>query len=173
MADDPPATRMPDKAPDNEKETAKREKNLVAGRKFRQRKLEMNEAMEAEINRLRASSSVWVVIQMPVDCIDHGLVFLAKVASLQWRAPKLILLTKRPTLSSLLTEMLDKIFLLAILDDVCIERRKFVLVESAYMWWSPKWACDLLASSRGLRALIGWFLATHGVTEPLPMSSHG
>jgi hypothetical protein len=45
-------TALKDKAPD--KETAKREKNKAAGRKHRQRKMEMNEAMEAEINRLRA-----------------------------------------------------------------------------------------------------------------------
>jgi hypothetical protein len=70
---------------------------------------------------------------MPVDCIDHELFFLAKVASLQWKAPKLILLTRRPTLSSLLIEILDNVFLLAIPDDVCIERRKFVLVETAYI----------------------------------------
>jgi hypothetical protein len=46
---------LPEIAIDSEddKETAKRKKNTAAARKSRQRKLEMNEAMEAEINRLR------------------------------------------------------------------------------------------------------------------------
>lgn len=39
---------------EDDKETAKRKKNTAAARKSRQRKVEMNEAMEAEINRLRA-----------------------------------------------------------------------------------------------------------------------
>lgn len=39
---------------DDDKETAKRKKNTAAARKSRQRKVELNEAMEAEINRLRA-----------------------------------------------------------------------------------------------------------------------
>jgi hypothetical protein len=38
---------------EDDKETAKRKKNTAAARKSRQRKVEMNEAMEAEINRLR------------------------------------------------------------------------------------------------------------------------
>jgi hypothetical protein len=38
---------------DDDKETAKRKKNTAAARKSRQRKVELNEAMEAEINRLR------------------------------------------------------------------------------------------------------------------------
>lgn len=39
---------------EDDKETAKRKKNTAAARKSRQRKLEMNDAMESEINRLRA-----------------------------------------------------------------------------------------------------------------------
>lgn len=39
---------------EDDRETAKRKKNTAAARKSRQRKVEMNEAMEAEINRLRA-----------------------------------------------------------------------------------------------------------------------
>lgn len=38
---------------EDDKETAKRKKNTAAARKSRQRKVELNEAMEAEINRLR------------------------------------------------------------------------------------------------------------------------
>lgn len=38
---------------EDDKETAKRKKNTAAARKSRQRKLEMNDAMEAEIARLR------------------------------------------------------------------------------------------------------------------------
>ena len=50
-----PRKNLPEIEIDNEddKETAKRKKNTAAARKSRQRKLEMSDAMESEINRLR------------------------------------------------------------------------------------------------------------------------
>jgi hypothetical protein len=92
---------------------------------------------------------------MLIDLVDHDLYFLAMAASLQWRAPKLNSLTEKPTLSTLPIEIVDKIFMLAIPDDVCVKPRSFVLEESAYVWLSPRWACDLLAISKRLRATDG------------------
>lgn len=49
-------------ASEDDRETAKRKKNTAAARKSRQRKVELNEAMETEINRLRA-----IIIRMGGD----------------------------------------------------------------------------------------------------------